>query len=163
MDSKSWVLVIGAISSAVIAVLVSLYDLGPSAPGVVLGLLLAVAMMIINGILLQQLDQLRKEGLRREDEHTVRLREHAAALQTIAHDNVVAINAVTDVLSDMAKRDSLAQVLSLISDEKKASNLTAAAAIAAAKVADAAVIAAKVVTDTAVSVAKEMRNEQSIR
>ena len=163
MDAKSLVLVIGAISSAIIAVLVSLYDLGPTAPGVVLGLLIAGAIMIINILLINQINQLREEGLRREDEHTVRLREHAASLQTIAHDNVVAINSVTDVLSDMAKRDSLAQILSLIADEKKVSNLSSAAAVAAVKVADAAVIAAKAVTDTAISVAKEMRNEQPIR
>ena len=52
MDAKSLVLVIGAVSSAIIAVLVSLYDLGPTAPGVVLGLLIAGAIMIINILLI---------------------------------------------------------------------------------------------------------------
>lgn len=152
MAKTEWVAVIGAISGALIAVLVSLYDLGPSAPFVVLSLLIVLPMFGI--ILIQE---------RRITALTQDIQSHESAYAETSKGTALALQAMTNVLAELAKRDSLARVLSELSDEKQQQAMATAAATAATKVSDAALIAAKAVTDTAMAVAKEVKDASSTR
>ena len=151
INPAEWVGIIGAVSGAVIAVLVSLYELGPSAPGVVLGLLLGGVMLAMNVILEKRINTLSMESLAREQMAFEQGRTVALALQSI-----------TNVLAELAKRDALAQVLVNLTEESRSQIMGTAAATAATKVADAAVIAAKAVTDTAMAVAREVSDAKRV-
>ena len=151
INPAEWVGIIGAVSGAVIAVIVSLYELGPSAPGVVLGLLLGGVMLAVNVILQTRINTMCLTAQRREEDVAAQGRVTALALQSI-----------TNVLAELAKRDALAQVLVNLTEESRSQIMGAAAATAATKVADAAVIAAKAVTDTAMAVAREVSDAKRV-
>ena len=151
MSKAQWLAAVTAISGGLIAVLGSLYGLGEHAAGVVSGLLFSAAMLGINVILLTQLNVLHTDAMKRESDYNEQVRGVALALQ-----------AITNVLAELAKRDTLAQVLSNLSNEEKTQAMTTAAAVAAARVADAALVAAQAVTDTALAVAKEMKHGQRV-
>ena len=149
MSKAQWLAAVTAISGGLIAVLGSLYGLGEHAAGVVSGLLFSAAMLGVNVILLTQLNVLHTDAMKRESGYNEQARGTALALQ-----------AITNVLAELAKRDALAQVLSGLANTEKDQIITTAAATAASKVADAALVAAKAVTDTALAVAREMKDGQ---
>ncbi len=139
MDAKGWIAIIGSLSTALIAVLVSLYQLGPSAPGVVLGLLLCSALLGIIIIQERHIALLMQDAQKREDN----LLEQAKAV-------VLAMQLVTTNLSELADNMSMQSTLA-----KWQAEITARALVDSTKaIADA--LAVRVV-DTAKDVATEMQ------
>ncbi len=139
MDAKGWITVIGALSSALIAVLVSLYQLGPAAPGVVLGLLLCTALIGIIVVL-----------VRRTEALTTQLTELVRECNEQSKAVVLAMQLMTTNLGELADNMSMQSTLA-----KWQADLTAKALVVSTKaIADALAVR---VEDTAKDVATEMQ------